>query len=233
MIAEDADDEADERLSFQMSRWAMHIDPDLAQAEESLAIFPTEKQLLTMVENRKRFRARSPEHWAQSCLNARRKSYEIGEHYLTPEQRARLDEELYPHRPNKRRRIKNPLTPSWSIAANRESDAIPDHEIVSLWVEKEKNRLAEVAMQKKEKRNAPKNGKRPQKDSNSATTVVLSPKKLPVHLGLLPLQVDSGHYLSDFNRSSSFQNPVWSNFHPLPHHRKIRAHHPIIKTEKS
>lgn len=62
MIAEDADDEANERLSFQMSRWAMYIDPDLAQAEESLAIFPTEKQLLTMVENRKCFRTRSPEH---------------------------------------------------------------------------------------------------------------------------------------------------------------------------
>lgn len=119
LIDADADDDAEERLSLQMSRWAMQIDPDLAQAEESLAIFPTEKQLLTMVENRKRFRARSPEHWAQSCLNARRKSYEIGEHYLTPEQRAQLDAELYPHRPNKRRRNANPLTPSWSIAADR------------------------------------------------------------------------------------------------------------------
>lgn len=37
------DDDAEERLSLQMLRWAMQIDPDLAQAEESLAIFPTEK----------------------------------------------------------------------------------------------------------------------------------------------------------------------------------------------
>lgn len=102
-----------------------------------------------MVENRKGFRTRSPEHWAQSCLNAQRKSYEIGKHYLTPEQQAQLDAELYPHRLNKRQRNANPLTPSWSIAADRQFDPIPDHEIVSAWVEIEKKRLAEVMRDKK------------------------------------------------------------------------------------
>lgn len=164
-----------------MSRWAMQIDPDLAQAEESLAIFPTEKQLLTMVENRKRFRARSPEHWAQSCLNARRKSHEIGELYLTPEERAQLDAELYPHQSNKRRHNTNPLTPSRSIAADRQFNLVPDHEILTAWVEKETKRLAEVMQEKKNAR----------QENNNPPADNMSQKKKADTPGLFPLLIEN------------------------------------------